>query len=64
MTTTQTDAPKARSEDSRQPEIHEIDESALDMATGGWGKSSYYSYGASSQTSYTARSSDKGGASS
>ena len=29
-----------------------------------WGKSCYYSYGGSSETSYTARSSDKGGASS
>ena len=42
----------------------DVNDAELDQATGGWGRTTYYSYGASSEASYTARSSDKGGSSS
>ena len=39
----------------------DLTDAEMDQATGGWGRTSYYSYAASREASYTVTSSDKGG---
>ena len=51
-------APKQTTEATAQPEPQSLDDTDIDNAAGGWGRTGYYSYSEGQSASYTTRSSD------